>query len=215
MILYFIASVILAYLIGSVATAVWIGKLFYDIDVREHGSGNAGATNTFRVLGKRAGVPVLIIDAFKGWLGVKLAVILMTFGELPMDLINAQLILCVAVITGHILPVYVGFKGGKGVASLFGAVIAMHPYPALAAIGVFLIFLLITRYVSISSIFAGISFPLFIIYVFPVFPKSITMIIFSIIVAVLLIFTHRKNIIRLLKREETKANLFKYQRGGK
>ena len=158
-----ILLILLAYLLGSIPTAVWIGKIFYNIDIREHGSGNAGTTNTFRVLGAKSGVPVFLFDVFKGWAAVKLIYFSGYYIPESGDYINIQLLLGVASLIGHIFPVYVGFKGGKGVATLLGIVIAIHPYAALTSFGIWIITMLLTRYVSLSSMVAGFSFPIIII----------------------------------------------------
>ena len=204
--LIIILFILLAYLIGSVPTAVWVGRVFYGIDIREHGSGNAGATNTFRVLGKKAGVPVLLFDVFKGWLVVQFAYLSKDILLLSNDQnINFQLALGVSALVGHIFPIYVGFKGGKGVATLLGLVIAVAPEAALYAIVIFIVILLLTKYVSLSSMIAGFSFPILIIVVLQTSALSLT--IFSMVIAILLLFTHQKNIERLISREESKANL--------
>ena len=183
--------IILAYLTGSIPTAVWVGRMFYDIDIREHGSGNAGATNTFRVLGKKAGIPVLLFDVFKGWLAVQLALLTTHYLLLSNDQhVNLQLSLGVAALIGHIFPVYVGFKGGKGVATLLGLIIAIAPEAALYAIIIFVITLLVTKYVSLSSMIGGFSFPILIIVVLQT--TTISLVVFSMVIAILLLFTHQK-----------------------
>lgn len=194
-----------AYLLGSIPTAVWIGRVFYGIDVREFGSGNAGATNTFRVLGKKAGFPVLIIDIVKGSLAVALAY-LSAMNTDGADFINLQLALGVAVLIGHIFPVFAGFRGGKGVATILGVVLCILPMACGYSLLVFLAVLLLTRYVSLSSMMAGITFP-FILH-FVLHNQNNVLTVFSITVAVLLVLTHRKNIVRLLKNQESKVNLF-------
>lgn len=194
---------------GSIPTAVWIGKWFYSIDVREFGSGNAGATNTFRVLGKKAGVPVLIIDILKGCAAVAL-VFFASLNPGSQEFFNLQLALGVAVLLGHIFPVFAGFRGGKGVATLLGVVICIMPVACSLSLLVFLATLLITRYVSLSSMFAGISFPFFLH--FALHNNNDVLTIFSITVAVLLVLTHRKNIKRLLKNQESKVPLFRFQK---
>ncbi len=196
----------LAYFIGSIPTAVWIGKLFYGIDVREFGSGNAGATNTFRVLGKKAGIPVLIIDVLKGYIAVCLSFFTGLISSTD-SFINLQIALGVSSLLGHIFPIFAGFRGGKGVATLLGVVLAILPLVASISIVVFLIVLFLFRYVSLASMCAGLSFPiiLFIIYN----PVNITHLLFSIVVAFLLIITHKKNISRLLQKKESKVNFFK------
>lgn len=200
-----IALLVTAYLLGSIPTAVWWGKRYYGIDVREFGSGNAGATNTFRVLGKKAGIPVLFIDIVKGTAAVLLA-FCSPFEFDSNQFVNLQLGLGIAALVGHVFPIFAGFRGGKGVATILGIVICLTPLTSLMVLGVFLIVLLATRYVSLSSITAGLSFPFFLNIVLK--NQNQTLLIFSLFVAALLIVTHKKNIARLLKRQETKVNLF-------
>jgi glycerol-3-phosphate acyltransferase PlsY len=194
------------YLLGSIPTAVWIGKFFYKIDVREYGSGNAGATNTFRVLGKRAGIPVLLIDVLKGLAAVSLAY----FSPYPPNsnqFINLELVVGIASLVGHIFPVFASFRGGKGIATLLGIVLGVHPYGALISMAIFIIILLISSYVSLSSMISAICFPVIIIYVFQT--KVPSLIIFSILIAIMVLITHQKNIERLLRKEESKAKLIR------
>ena len=132
-----ILYLLIAYLMGSIPTSVWIGQYFYNIDVREFGSGNSGATNTFRVLGYKAGIPVLIIDVLKGWTSVKLADFISGFPAGSEQLVNLELVFAVAALMGHVFPVYVGFRGGKGVATLLGIVLALNTTAALISLGVF------------------------------------------------------------------------------
>ena len=193
--------IILAYLIGSIPTAVWIGKFFYNIDVREFGSGNAGATNTFRVLGQKAGIPVLIIDILKGSLAVS-AAFLSTYDFVSDEFINLQLVLGIAALVGHIFPVFAGFRGGKGVATILGIVIFILPLSCCLSLLVFLMVLFASRMVSLSSMLAGISFPFFLHFVFHNTNSILT--IFSVVVALLLIVTHRKNILRIINKQESK-----------
>ncbi len=199
-----------AYLIGSLPSAVWIGKRYYDLDVREHGSRNAGFTNTMRLLGWKAGVPVFIFDVLKGFTAVNLIHILNYYEPQTDHFINYQLILGTAAVLGHIFPVYVGFKGGKGVATLLGLVLAVQPEVTLICLGIFILVLFTTGYVSLSSIAAGISFPVLIIVIFKT--TFISLIIFSLIVAVLLLLTHQKNIQRLIRNEENKTRIIKRRR---
>ncbi len=202
-----ISLFICAYLFGSIPNAVWIGKTFYGIDVREHGSKNAGSTNTVRVLGWKAGLPVLLLDIIKGAAGVNLV---WFAGYTPgiEAFVNLQLFLGAFVVIGHIFPVFAGFRGGKGVASLFGIILAIAPFPTLIAFAIFLVVLFTTKYVSLSSMVSGFAFPLLIMFVFKTPIQSL--IIFSLVVAVLLLMTHQKNIERLIRKEESKASfLFK------
>jgi glycerol-3-phosphate acyltransferase PlsY len=195
-----------AYLLGSIPTAVWIGKYFYKIDVREYGSGNAGATNTFRVLGKRAGIPVLLIDVLKGFAAVCLAY-LSHYTRNSSQLINLQLVLGIASLVGHIFPIFASFRGGKGIATLLGIILAVHPYAALVSMSIFIVVLLATSYVSLGSMIAAVCFPVIVIGVFKTTAPSL--IIFSILIAIMVLITHQKNIERLLRKEESKAKLMK------
>lgn len=196
---------LIAYLLGSIPTSVWIGKAFYNIDVREFGSGNAGATNTFRVLGKKAGIPVLIIDILKGTAAVALAY-LSGFENQSAEFINLQLGLGIAALMGHIFPVFAGFRGGKGVATILGIVVCIVPLSCALSLVVFLIVLFSSRIVSLSSMIAGASFPIILNLILGNTDPILT--VFSIIVAALLIITHRKNILRLVKKQESKIRLF-------
>ena len=201
-----IVFLILAYLIGSVPFSIVAGKLLKGIDVREYGSGNAGATNTFRVLGKKAGIPVLLLDVFKGFVAVNL-VWYTSYVPSTEIYINLQLSFGIAAVLGHVFPVYVGFRGGKGVATLLGFMIAVFPEAALISILVFVITLLFSKYVSLGSIFAGLFFPFGVYFLSEhVVP---TMMIFAVFVPVLLIATHQRNIERLVRGDENKVNLKK------
>ncbi|MBN1158200.1 MAG: glycerol-3-phosphate 1-O-acyltransferase PlsY [Bacteroidales bacterium] len=202
-IFYNAVILILAYLIGSIPTSVWIGKKFFDIDIRDHGSKNAGSTNAIRYLGWKAGLVVLSFDVFKGWLAVNLIHLTNFYIPETGNFIEFQLLLGIAAILGHIFPIYVGFRGGKGVATLFGLMLAINPEPTLICTGIFIITLILTKYVSLSSMIAGFSFPVMVIFVFQTTTTSL--VIFSLIIAVLLLFTHQKNIERLLRKEEKKA----------
>ena len=190
----------IAYLLGSIPAAVWVGKGFHNIDVREHGSGNAGATNVIRVLGWGTGIPVLMFDLGKGWLATMMPVFLHASDTGSGMLVNLKVIAGLCAIAGHIYPVFAGFKGGKGVATMFGALFALQPLLTGCCLGVFIVIFLLTGIVSISSIAAGIAFPLFLFIIFDT--PSFFLKVFSIIVALILIVTHHKNIKRLIKGEE-------------
>ena len=192
----------LSYLLGSVATAVWVGRIFHGVDVREHGSGNAGATNVIRVLGWKTGIPVLLIDVLKGWLAATLPVVFNLADPESALLINLQILAGISAILGHIFPVFAGFRGGKGVAAIFGVLLAINPLLTISCFGVFLCVLLISGYVSLSSMSAGIAFPIFLFVFFET--PSVFFKVFSVVVAIALILTHRKNISRLLKGEESR-----------
>lgn len=202
-IVYNIGILVIAYLLGSIPTSVWIGKTVFGIDIRERGSKNAGATNAMRIFGWKAGITVLVVDVLKGWLAVNLIHLTNYYIPETGNFIEFQLLLGIAAILGHIFPIYVGFKGGKGVATLFGLVLAINPEPTLLCVGVFIATLLVTKYVSLSSMIAGFAFPVMVIFVFKTTTPSL--VIFSLIIAVLLLFTHQKNIERLLRKEEKKV----------
>jgi acyl phosphate:glycerol-3-phosphate acyltransferase len=202
-IVYNIGILIIAYLLGSIPTSIWIGRSVFGIDIRKHGSHNAGATNAMRILGWKAGISVLLVDVFKGWLAVNLIHLTNYYIPETGDYVEFQLLLGIAAIIGHVFPVYVGFRGGKGVATLFGLVLAINPEPTLLCTGVFIITLLITKYVSLSSMIAAFAFPILVIFVFKTTTPSLVL--FSLIISVLLLFTHQKNLERLLRKEEKKV----------
>ncbi len=200
---------ILAYLLGSIPSAVWVGEAFFGIDVREHGSGNAGATNTFRVLGKKAGTGVLAMDVIKGFTAACLVNFLPEINPVLNKtwFINIQLLFGLSAVLGHLFPIFAGFKGGKGIATLFGMLIAIHWLTAAICLVMFICMLLLTRFVSLSSISAAVMFPVSLVWIFnrhePLF------IAFGICAAVLVILTHRKNIQRLLNGNESKARILR------
>jgi glycerol-3-phosphate acyltransferase PlsY len=202
-----IILIVFAYLIGSIPTSVWVSKHFFDIDIRDYGSGNAGATNTYRVLGAKWGTLVMIVDMVKAVIAVKLAFLLPGALENDVYLINLQLGLGLAAVLGHIFPIWADFRGGKGVACLFGMVLGIQPNVALCCIGVFILVLYLTRFVSLSSILASIAFPVFILVIFNE-PERLYRV-FAITVALLVLLSHQKNIGRLLKGVESKAPIFK------
>lgn len=201
--------ILMAYCIGSIPTAVWVSRYYFGIDIREYGSGNSGATNTFRVLGSKWGTLVMVIDVMKGLLAVKLALLLPYYIENDFALTNFQIGLGMAAVLGHIFPVWAQFKGGKGVATLFGLVIGISPWTALCCSGIFLMVLYLTRFVSLSSILASIAFPIFILIIFNVDNHAYR--VFAIVVALLVILTHQKNISRLLRGSESKVPILKHR----
>ena len=199
-----ILFLILAYLTGSFPSAVWVGKTFYKKDVREYGSGNAGATNTFRVLGKGAGIPVLFMDIFKGWLVVNYALLISNSSELSPELFfENQLAFGIAAVIGHLFPVYTGFRGGKGIATMMGLLIGLNPLAALFSFLVFVVVFLVSKYVSLGSIVASMAFPVFVMFVLNSDNSSLNL--FAIFVPILSLITHQKNIERLIRGEETKV----------
>ncbi len=206
MILYFILFSVIAYLLGSIPSAVWIGKSFHNIDVREHGSKNAGATNTFRVLGKKAGIIVLLMDVLKGFIAVTLPVFFLKEDQ-SNSLIQMQLLAGVAVFLGHLFPVFAQFKGGKGVATSLGIIVAIHPPAAGLCLAIFLVVFISSQFVSLGAMSAALFFPISVIFIFK--EESIYQIVFSIVIGITVIATHKKNIIRIINGVENKMNLFK------
>lgn len=197
--------IFIAYLTGSFPSAVWIGKTFYNIDVREYGSGNAGATNTFRVLGKNAGIPVLILDIFKGWIAVNYSIFFKNSNFSSEHFFEIQLAFGIAAVIGHLFPVYTGFRGGKGIATMLGLLLGIHYIAALLSFFIFFIILIISRYVSLSSILASFSFPIIILLIQQSTHQiNDSLFLFSIFVPILSLITHQKNIERLLRNEETR-----------
>ncbi len=197
---------IISYLVGSVPTAVWIGKAWHNVDVREHGSNNAGATNTFRVLGKKAGIVVLSIDVAKGVLAtvVPFAVLaLIKNADSSLELLRIEA--AVLAIIGHIFPLFAQFKGGKGVATSLGVIVGIQPMAAAICIGLFMIVFISSKYVSLGSIAASLLFP---VTVFFLEPGSVIVFWFSVALSGGVIFAHKKNIVRLMNGTESKMNLF-------
>lgn len=210
----FILSVIglagLAYLLGSIPSAVWVGRILHDLDIRDHGSGNAGATNTFRVLGKKAGIIVMTMDILKGLAAASL--ILFLGDQVEKDsfqYVNLQLLFGFLAVIGHLFPIFAQFRGGKGIATLFGMILAIHYPAALLCLGFFLLVLYTTRYVSLGSILAAIAFPIGLVYIFH--EKTPLFVAFAITAALLVVLTHQKNIKKLVRGTENKANIFKYR----
>ncbi len=198
-----------AYLIGSIPTAVWISRYFFCVDIRDYGSGNAGATNTFRVLGSKWGCIVMSVDVLKGVIATSLYILLPFYMHNDWDRTNLMVGLGLAAVVGHIFPLWADFRGGKGVATLFGMILAIQPLVALYCVGVFLLCLYLTRFVSLSSILASIAFAVLILFIFneqePLYRA------FAIAVALLVILTHQKNISRLLRGSESKIPILKYR----
>ncbi len=203
-----ILLVIAAYLLGSIPSAVWIGKSFYNIDIREHGSRNAGATNTLRVLGKRAAIPVFAIDVAKGFGAVKLY--LLAPECIDEYIFYFKLLLCVVVVMGHIFPIFAGFKGGKGVATMAGAVLAINFPAVMLCLATFLVVLAIWNYVSLGSVVAGLLFPVYTwIVCSTLYPEVVVEeTIFACVVAIVLLITHRKNLRRIAAGTESKIYFF-------
>ncbi len=201
--------IIIAYLIGSIPTALIISRYFFQIDIREYGSGNMGATNTFRVLGSKFGTIVMIGDMLKGVFAVALYHFLPYYLTNELDRTNFMLGLGIAAVVGHIYPIWAQFKGGKGVATLFGMVLAIQPVVAINCVAVFVAVLFLTRYVSLSSIIAGVALPILVLWIYN--EKEVFYRVFAIAVAALILLTHQKNIGRLLKGNESRVPILKHR----
>jgi glycerol-3-phosphate acyltransferase PlsY len=203
-IVYLILGITGSYLLGSIPTAVWVGKWFFSLDIREHGSGNAGATNTVRVLGPRAGIPVLIFDITKGWFPVFIASKI-PWSYSPETVEYLQILFGLAAVLGHVYPVFAGFRGGKGVGTLAGMSIGLFPLAFLSSLLTFIVVIYLTRYVSLGSIAAGIAFPVFLVFVFK--NNSMPLVLLGFFASSFIIYTHRSNIRKLLKGTENKFTL--------
>ena len=202
--------VVLAYLLGSIPTSIWVSKAVFGIDIRDYGSGNPGATNTFRVLGSKWGSFVMIADITKGVIATSLYILIPFYLENELARTNFMIVLGLAAVLGHIFPIWADFKGGKGVATILGMALAIQPIVALICIVVFLITLFTTRFVSLSSMLASVVFMVLILFIFK--EKETSYRVFAIIVALMVVVTHQKNIGRLLNGKENKAPLFKKNR---
>ena len=213
--------VALSYLVGSVPGSVWVGKALYGVDIRQHGSGNAGATNTFRVLGWKAGVLATIVDLGKGLLAAGV-IASIRLDDLPSGIAFWQietvvrLLAGVAAIVGHMFPVWARFKGGKGVNTAAGVLFALTPITMMITLGVFALVLFSSRYVSLASLSAAVAFPSAIAirkYLFGVEALDGSLLVFSILFALGIILAHRANIKRLLSGTESRIRTFRPARG--
>jgi len=202
-----ILLLVFAYLVGSIPTSVWIGKLFFKTDIRDHGSGNAGTTNTIRVLGVKPGITVFIVDVLKGWFAVYLANFNKEIVPGSDDFYIFSIILGLLSAVGHLFPVFASFRGGKGVATALGVGFGLHPLSAGLILIFFIIVFLISRIVSLSSMLSGLFYPVLLIFIFKI--SSIPMIIFSLIIPVVLLITHKNNLKRLIRKEEPKFSFTK------
>lgn len=205
---------LLSYITGSIPTSIILGKLVKGIDIREHGSGNAGGTNVFRVLGWKPALVVVVIDIFKGWLPPAIYATILLQGQ-PITNIGIVQILCgFAAVLGHTYTIFAGFRGGKGIGTLAGMLIALFPITFPLCLIVFVITLIITGYVSLSSIMATVALPI-ILLILPIFglqQSSLSLLIFALAVPWFAIFTHRSNITRLRNGTENrfeKAMIFR------
>ncbi len=201
--------ILLAYLIGSIPTALIISKKFFGIDIREYGSGNMGATNAFRILGPKFGIIIMVLDILKGLIAVGLFYFLPYYLTNELERTNFMIGLGLAAVIGHIFPVFANFKGGKGVATLLGMLIAVQPIVAICCAAVFFVVLFITRYVSLSSILGAIMLPISVLWIWNEHELSYR--IFALLVAFMVIITHQKNIVRLLNGVESRMPILKHR----
>jgi len=201
--------IITAYLIGSIPTALLISRKYFGIDIREYGSGNMGATNAFRILGAKFGTIIMAIDVMKGMVAVGLFYLLPFYMSNELERTNFMIALGLSSVIGHIFPVFADFKGGKGVATILGMLLAIQPFVALACIGVFLVVLYLTRYVSLSSILGAIMLPICVLWIWN--EDELTYRIFTLLVAAMVIITHQKNISRIIKGAENRVPILKFR----
>lgn len=204
---------VVAYLIGSIPTAVWYGQGFFGVDIRQHGSGNAGATNVFRVLGKRAGTIVMLIDVIKGYTATILSTLLWHADVLTeTEVMTFKLVFGLIAVMGHLYPVFAQFRGGKGVASLLGMMLAIHPEMAAVCIGIFLLVVIASQYVSLGSILAALAFPILLLLRIFGEKESPLLIVFGFIVFAMVVLTHQKNIGRLWRGQENRTVLIRLRK---
>lgn len=211
-----ILLLLVSYVIGSTPTSIIVGKIVRGIDIREHGSGNAGGTNVFRVLGWKPALVVVTIDIFKGWLPAAVLATTLFQGELAFNNIGLLQILCgFAAVLGHTYTIFAGFRGGKGVGTLAGMLLALFPIAFPLCLLVFIITLILTGYVSVSSMIAAVSLPVFLLALPPltdIEPAQFTLVVFGLLVPFFVIFTHRSNLVRLRAGTENrfeKAMIFR------
>jgi glycerol-3-phosphate acyltransferase PlsY len=201
--------IIIAYIIGSIPTALIISRKYFGIDIREYGSGNMGATNAFRILGSKYGTLIMVLDVLKGIMAVGLFYLLPFYVSNEFERTNFMIALGLSAVIGHIFPVFADFKGGKGVATILGMLLAIQPIIALTCIGVFLVVLFLTRYVSLSSILGAIMLPICVLWIWN--EDEMTYRIFALLVAAMVIITHQKNISRIIKGAENRVPILKYR----
>ena len=211
--------IVLSYLIGSIPTSIIVSKAAKGIDIRNYGSGNAGGTNVMRVLGWKLGLMVIILDALKGVLAVVI-VARIYYGTIPFhnvtpfdDFTLIQIIAGISAVVGHIWTVFAGFRGGKGIATALGMLLMITTVDMLVAIGVFVVVVSISRYISLGSLLGAITVPLTLIIRENLFNVNIhgynTILPFAVLITLLIIFTHRKNVIRLINGSENKLSFSK------
>lgn len=217
--LVLLAIIVLSYLVGSIPTSIIVSKMARGIDIRDYGSGNAGGTNVMRVLGWKHGVFVMLLDAMKGVIAV-IVVARLFQGTIPFnnatpfdDFTLVQIIAGIAAVIGHIWTVFAGFKGGKGIATALGMLLVIATVDMLIAVGAFLLVVTFSKYISLGSIVAAIVVPLALVVRENIFNVDIqgyhTILPFIIALSLLVIFTHRKNVVRLINGSENKISFSK------
>ena len=190
----------MAYLLGSIPSGLWIGRKFFQIDIRQHGSGNLGATNSFRILGKKAGMIVLLMDLLKGSISVLLLKQMDLHGISP-------LIIALFAVIGHTYPLFANFKGGKAVATFAGVILAYQPVLFLIGLGIFILTLAISKMVSFTSMLT-ISIGVLLSLYF----QDIVLTIIALLADIFIIYRHRTNIQRILNGTEAKVDIFKWKK---
>ncbi|GAB3706507.1 glycerol-3-phosphate 1-O-acyltransferase PlsY [Spirosoma flavus] len=208
-----IIGTVVAYLLGSIPTAVWYGQGFFGLDIRQFGSGNAGATNTFRVLGKRAGTIVMLVDVLKGYTASSLSTLLW-YGDVitEKEILTFKIVFGLVAVIGHLYPIFADFKGGKGVATLLGMMLATHPEMAAVCIGIFLLVVIASQYVSLGSILAALAFPVLLLLQIFGQKENPLLIVLGFVIFVLVVVTHQKNISRLLRGQENRTVLIRFRK---
>ncbi|MCU0453088.1 MAG: glycerol-3-phosphate 1-O-acyltransferase PlsY [Bacteroidetes bacterium] len=215
--------VLLSYIVGSIPTAVMLSKWRHGFDIRTKGSGNAGGTNVFRVLGWKSGVFVMLVDALKGVVATTLVARLFWDPSLPFynqtpfdDFTIVQIICGAAAIVGHVWTVFAGFRGGKGIATAAGMLLGVAPTEFAVSLTIFAVVFLASRYVSLGSIAAAVAFPLSLVVRYNILMDEIpsygTLVYFSVGVALFLLYSHRTNIRRLIAGTEHKITSFSGKR---
>lgn len=204
-----LAIVVLSYLVGSFPTSIIFGKIFKGIDIRNYGSGNAGGTNAFRVMGWKIGISVMLIDVAKGLIATVL-ISQIRIDPISMAPVYLQIIAGFSAVIGHIWTIFAGFRGGKGVGTAAGMLIGLYPIAFIFVFIVFLLVLVTTRYVSVSSMTAAASLPLFLL-ILDYFGRAYKpqLMVLSLIIVLLIIFTHRSNIKRLFAGNENRVRFGK------
>ena len=195
-----VLGAMMAYLLGSIPSGLWIGRKFFQIDIRQHGSGNLGATNSFRILGKKAGTIVLLMDLLKGSISVLLLKQMDLHGVSP-------LIIALFAVIGHTYPLFANFKGGKAVATFAGVILAYQPVLFLIGLGIFILTLAISKMVSFTSMLT-ISIGVLLSLYF----QDMVLTTIALLADIFIIYRHRTNIQRILNGTEAKVDIFKWKK---